>query len=148
MQPYRKLTKWAEILGISGTQKGVSRGFSEFLLPNSSAQMSKLWQDREWLLRDEHRFCQLNDAIRRSVPEELRCLSQVVHAQRVEAHQARTYEIGGDGIVRQHDPSEITRRAMQRPIAFHPEGNQSNKVAAQPTPPYRRGGYCQRSGDS
>jgi len=81
-----QLAKCTEILGISGTQKGVSRGFSEFLVPNLSAQMSKLWQDREWLLRDENRFCQLNDAIRRSVPEELRCLSQVVHAQRIETH--------------------------------------------------------------
>ena len=66
-------------------------------MPNLSAQTSKLWQDREWHLRGEHRFAQLNDAIRRSVPKELRRLSQVGHAQRVETHQARTYEIGGDG---------------------------------------------------
>ncbi len=95
-------------------------------MPNLNAQMSKLWQDREWLLRDDHRFCQLYDAIRRSVPEELRCLSQVIHAQRIETHQARTYEIGGEGIVRQHDPSEITRRAMERPIALHPNDSVGN----------------------
>ena len=57
--------------------------------------------------------------IRCSVPEELRRLSQIVHAQRVETHQTGTYEIGGDGIVSQHDPSEITRRTMQWPVALH-----------------------------
>jgi len=53
-------------------------------------------------------------------------LSQVIDAQRVETHQAAAYEIGGDGIVGQHDSSEITRSAMQRPVAFHandPVGN-------------------------
>jgi len=60
----------------------------------------------------------VHDAFKRSVPQELSRLSQVVHAQRVETHQAGAHEIGGDGIVSQHDPPEIARRAMQRPVAL------------------------------
>ena len=80
-----------------------SRNFEQ---PNLKAQASKLWQKPR-------------TALRRSVPEELSRLSQIVHTPRVETHQAGAYEIGGDGIVGQHDPPKIARRAMQRPVALH-----------------------------
>ena len=84
-----------------------SRNFER---PNLKAQVSKLWQNRERLHSGWQPFSQVHDAFRSSVPEELSRLSQVVHAQRVETHQAGAYEIGGDGIVGQHDPPEIARR--------------------------------------
>ena len=89
----------AEILGISSRL-------------NLKAQVAKLRQDRERLHSWWQHFSQVHDALRCSVTEELSRLSQIVHAQRVETHQTRAYEIGGDGIVGQHDLSEISRRAM------------------------------------
>src|SRR6266498_678763 len=53
-------------------EAGVGQGISEFPVPNLNAQVSKLWQEREWLLRGRQRFSQLHDAIRRSIPEKLR----------------------------------------------------------------------------
>jgi hypothetical protein len=93
-----------------------SRNFER---PNLKAQASKLSQNRERVHSGWQPFSQVHDAFKRSVPQELSRLSQVVHAQWVETHQAGAHEIGGDGIVGQHDPPEIARRAMQRPVALH-----------------------------
>ena len=92
--------------------------------------MSKLRQNRERLDSGWHRFSQLHDALRRSVTQELSRLSQIVHAQRVETHQAGAYEIGSDRIIGQHDPPEIARRAMQRPIALHANDSVGNDEMA------------------
>src|SRR5437016_6340919 len=83
------------------------------------AQVSKLGRNCKWLHSRWQPFSEMHDALRRSVTEKLSGLRQVRHAQRVKTHQAGAYEIGGDGIVGQHDPPEIPRRAMQRPVALH-----------------------------
>ena len=43
--------KWAEILGISETSNGCKARILGISGANLNAQVSKLWQEREWLLR-------------------------------------------------------------------------------------------------
>lgn len=62
--------KKARILGISSN-------------PNLMAQVSKLGQNRERLHRGWQAFSQVQDALGRTVTEELGRLSQVLHEQRV-----------------------------------------------------------------
>jgi hypothetical protein len=57
--------------------------------------VSKLWQHREGLHSRWQHFSQLHDALSRSVAEEFGRLSQILHTQRVETHQAGAYAIGG-----------------------------------------------------
>src|SRR5438128_408057 len=59
------------------------------------------------------------DPLTCSVAQELRRLDKVVHPQRIETHQARAGEIGGDRIISHHDPPKITRRTMQWAVALH-----------------------------
>jgi hypothetical protein len=61
--------------------------------------VAKRWQNREGPHGGWEHFSHLHDALRRSVTQELSRLSQIVHAQRVETHQAGTYKIGGNGII-------------------------------------------------
>ena len=95
---YSKAGK-ARILGISSN-------------PNLKAQVSKLGQNRERLHSGWQAFSQVHDALGRTVTEELGRLSQVRHPQGVETHQAGADKVGGYGIIGQHDPPEIPRRAM------------------------------------
>ena len=46
-----QLEKWAEILGISETSNGCKARILGISGANLNAQVSKLWQEREWLLR-------------------------------------------------------------------------------------------------
>ena len=88
--------------------------------------MSKLGQNRERLHSGSQAFSQVHDALGRTVTEELGRLSQVLNPQGVETHQAGADEVGGYGIIGQHDPPEIPRGAMQRPVALQandPVGN-------------------------
>ena len=115
--------KWVEILGISEAavrrrepvlllERAKGKDSRNFEQPNLKAQVSKLWHNCERLDGGWQPFSQVNDSLRRSVIEELGRLGQVLHAQRVQTHQAAAYEIGGNRIIGQHDSPEMTRRAV------------------------------------
>src|SRR5215472_18228334 len=92
--------------------------------------MRKLRQDCERCHRSRQALAQVYDPLGCSIAEEFRRLRQVVHPRRVEAHQLRAGEIGGDGIISHRDPPKITWRPMQWPVALHANDSiRDNKVS-------------------
>jgi hypothetical protein len=64
-------------------------------------------------------FSDFVDEWRRSVTKESRTLADVRDSVGLEPHQSRAGCIGSLRIIRKHDLTQKTRRAVKRPVSFH-----------------------------
>src|ERR1035437_5397673 len=81
--------------------------------------MSELRNHFEGLRRRTDDFSNLVDEGCRSIAKESRALANVNDSIGMKPHQSRAGCIGGHWIIRQHDLSQTTRGAVERPVAFH-----------------------------
>src|SRR5271167_5150711 len=79
----------------------------------------KLWNHLEWSRGRCNGLSDLVGEFRRGVAEESRSLLNVNDAVGFKPHQSRAGRIGSHWIIRKHDLSETTRRAVERPVSFH-----------------------------
>ena len=84
-----------------------------------SLKKPKLRNHLEGSNRDIAGFCSLVDERRRSVADESCALANVHDSAGIESHQTRTGCIGSHRIIRKHNRSQRTRRAVKGAVPFH-----------------------------
>src|SRR5450631_3323469 len=84
---------------------------------HAGLQVCEFWQHIEGNRPRWQCFCDQVDAVTRAVPEKMRGPIEMPHAIGVEAHQTRTGEVCGHGIVGENDFSKVPMSSVQRPVS-------------------------------